>query len=71
MIEGLAEVGCLLVLQGPGEPFQASGYLLLIVGAGLTAGVILVIVPLWLWVRHRRARSPERFDAWSGNSPVT
>jgi hypothetical protein len=36
MIEGLAEVGCLLVLQWPGEPFQASGSLLLLVGAGLT-----------------------------------
>ena len=63
MIEGLAEVGYLLVFQGLGEPIQASGSLLLIVGAGLTVGVFLVGVPLWLWVRHRRARSPDRFDA--------
>ena len=63
MIEGLAEVGCLLVIQWPGEPIQVSGSLLLIVGAGLTVGVILVVAPLWLWVRHRRARSPDKVDA--------
>jgi hypothetical protein len=53
----------LQVCPGPGYEIQASGSLLVLAGcAVLLAGVVLG-VPLWLWMRHRSARSADRFDA--------
>ena len=52
-----------LLIQGPGEPFEASGSLLIILLSLLLLAAVVVGVVLLLWMKLRRARSADKFDA--------
>ena len=42
---------------GPGYEIQASGSLLVLVGCAVLLLAAVLAAPVWLWVRHWRARS--------------